>query len=152
MANKRERQDAVLGLIDGQAIASQEELRVLLEGRGIEVTQATLSRDLRELGIVRAPGEGGARYVRPARLADEDKPKLHNILPHLFANVDGVGELLVIKTLPSGAQPVAEAVDAQGWSEIIGTLAGENTVLVICRSVADREELARRLIRIAEGD
>src|SRR5919198_4435637 len=140
---KRDRQEAILRLISGRAVASQEDLRRLLESQGWRVTQATLSRDLRELGVVRAPTENGARYMRPEMLAsDEAKPALEVLLPQLFDNVDGVSELLVLHTLPSGAQPIAEAIDAQDWPEIIGTIAGENTILIVCRSAQARAEIA----------
>jgi transcriptional regulator of arginine metabolism len=76
---------------------------------------------------------------------------LEFLLPQLLDRVDGVSELLVVHTLASGAQPVAEAIDAQEWPEIIGTLAGENTVLIICRSREDREMLAERLNELASG-
>jgi transcriptional regulator of arginine metabolism len=147
---KPERHEAILRLIGSHSIGSQEELRRLLEERGWQVTQATLSRDLRELGLVRAPTDDGARYVRPESLGtDEDKPSLEMLLPQLFDSVDGVSELLVLHTLPSGAQPIAEAIDAQGWTEIIGTIAGENTILIVCRSSPARLELAERLRTMA---
>ena len=149
MANKDDRQDAILELVAAEPIGSQEELRQRLAARGWRVTQATLSRDIRELGVVRAPTDDGARYVLPERLAADDKPKLDNILPQLFDSVDGVGELLVVKTLASGAQPVSEAIDSQGWPEVIGTIAGENTILIICRSAAAREALAGRIEKLA---
>jgi transcriptional regulator of arginine metabolism len=88
--------------------------------------------------------------VHPESLGgDEGKPSLEALLPQLFDSVDGVSELLVLRTLPSGAQPIAEAVDAQGWPEIIGTIAGENTILIICRSSQARVELAQRLRAMA---
>lgn len=139
-------------LVASHAVGSQEELRRLLEERGWQVTQATLSRDLRELGLVRAQTEDGARYVRPETLGGEDdKPSLEALLPQLFDDVDGVSELLVLHTLPSGAQPIAEAIDAQGWPEIIGTIGGENTILIVCRSSQARLELAERLRSIARS-
>ena len=147
---KPERHEAILRLVESHAIASQEDLRRLLEARGWQVTQATLSRDLRELGLVRAQTEDGARYVRPETLGGEDDtPSLEALLPQLFDSVDGVSELLVLHTLPSGAQPIAEAIDAQGWPEIIGTIAGENTILIVCRSSEARRELAQRLRTMA---
>jgi transcriptional regulator of arginine metabolism len=151
MSNKHERQQAILQLIGSHQVASQEDLRALLASRGLNVTQATLSRDLRDLGVVRAPGEGGARYMLPEMVSDEAKPSLEGLLPQLFSRIDGVGELLVLHTLPSGAQPVAEALDAQGWPEIIGTLAGENTVLIICRSEAGRAVLTARINELASA-
>ena len=149
MTNKQDRQQAILQLIGSHQIASQEELKQLLAMRGVIVTQATLSRDLRDLGVVRAPGEDGARYLLPEMIADESKPSLEGLLPQLFSRIDGVGELLVLHTLPSGAQPVAEALDGQGWPEIIGTLAGENTVLIICRSGEARTQLTQRIVGLA---
>src|SRR5690242_11219241 len=143
---KPERQEAILELIGTHAIGSQEELRRLLEQQGWRVTQATLSRDLRELGLVRAPTEEGARYMRPETVGtDEGKPSLEGLLPQLFDAVDGVSELLVLHTLPGGAQPIAEAIDAQDWPQIIGTIGGENTILIVCRSAQARIELAERL-------
>jgi transcriptional regulator of arginine metabolism len=80
---------------------------------------------------------------------DEGKPSLEGLLPQLFDAVDGVSELLVLHTLPSGAQPIAEAIDAREWPEIIGTIAGENTILIVCRSSSARLELADRLRALA---
>lgn len=149
MTKKNDRQGAVLRLVASHRVASQEELRQLLASEGWSVTQATLSRDLRDLGVVRAPGDDGARYLLPEMVSDEAKPSLDMLLPQLFSRIDGVSELLVLHTLPSGAQPIAEAVDAQGWPEIIGTIAGENVVLIICRSAAARETLTKRLASLA---
>lgn len=149
VSNKQQRQNAILQLIGSHHISSQEDLKQLLVARGVTVTQATLSRDLRELGVVRAPGDDGSRYMLPEMVADEAKPSLEMLLPQLFSRIDGVSELLVLHTLPSGAQPVAEALDGQGWPEVIGTLAGENTVLVICRSAAARQTLTDRIVRLA---
>jgi transcriptional regulator of arginine metabolism len=149
MTKKQDRQGTVLRLIGSHRIANQEDLRRLLAAEGWSVTQATLSRDLRALGVVRAPREEGARYMLPEMVSDEAKPSLDGLLPQLFSRIDGVGELIVLHTLPSGAQPISEAVDAQGWPEIIGTLAGENTILIVCRSAAARETLTRRLVLMA---
>jgi transcriptional regulator of arginine metabolism len=149
MTKKGDRQGTVVRLIASNRIASQEELRRLLAIEGLDVTQATLSRDLRDLGVVRVPGDDGARYLLPEMVSDEAKPSLDGLLPQLFSRIDGVGELIVLHTLPGGAQPIAEAVDAQGWPEIIGTLAGENTILIVCRSAAARDTLTRRLTALA---
>lgn len=151
MAHKAERHAAILELIAAHDVASQEELRALLAGRGMSVTQATLSRDLRELGIVRVPGEDGPRYARPQTIAGEAIPSLDVLLPQLFSRIDGVGELIVLHTLASGAQPVSEAIDATGWKEVVGTIAGENTILVICRSPQARHDVANRLVALARS-
>jgi transcriptional regulator of arginine metabolism len=150
MTTKQRRHQVILRLVGAHAIASQEELKRLLSAEGWAVTQATLSRDLRDLGVVRAPTNHGARYVLPEMLADESKPSLENLLPQLFSRIEGVSELLVLHTLPSGAQPISEAIDAQGWTEILGTIAGENTVLIVCRSEAARRVLTERLTQLAQ--
>jgi transcriptional regulator of arginine metabolism len=150
MRNKQQRQELILDVVQTTPVSSQEELRRLLAGRGMEVTQATLSRDLRDLGLARVATEGGVRYVLPDSLGDESRPALDVTLGQFFARIDGVGELIVLHTLPGGAQPVAEAIDATGWPEVLGTIGGENTILVVCRSGEARTEVTRRLREIVE--
>jgi len=123
----------------------------MLKERGINATQATLSRDLRELGVGRVPGENGSRYARPEAVASDAVPPLETLLPQLFSSIDGVGELIVLHTLPSGASPVSEAIDAAAWDDVLGTIAGENTVLIICRSAQARADVTRRLTTLARG-
>ena len=147
--SKPERQSAILDLVRSRAISSQEDLRVLLAGMGVDVTQATLSRDLRDLGLARVTTEEGIRYVVPESLVDEDVPSLEMLLPQLFASIDGVNELAVLRTRPSGAQPIAEAIDHAAWPEILGTIGGENTVLIICRSSEARQSIVDRLRALA---
>src|ERR687896_1406454 len=88
MRNKRERQALILELVQARPISSQEELRRLLAGRGLEVTQATLSRDLRDLGLARVTTEDGIRYVIPETFADDSRPALGATLTQFFASVD----------------------------------------------------------------
>src|SRR5262245_66038568 len=108
MTQKQERQKTILQLVSQHPIASQEELKRHLAERGWSVTQATLSRDLRDLGVVRAPTEDGARYLLPEMVADDSKPSLGELLPQWFSRIDGVSELIVLHTLPSGASPISE--------------------------------------------
>lgn len=150
MRNKRERQALILELVQAMPVSSQEELRRMLAGRGWDVTQATLSRDLRDLGLARVTTEDGVRYVVPEALAEDSRPPLDATLAQFFAGVDGVGELIVLRTLPGGAQPVAEAIDAAGWPEVLGTIGGENTILVVCRSADARTDVMSRLREAAE--
>lgn len=150
MANKRERQTTIRELVESRPVESQEDLRKLLRQRGWDVTQSTLSRDLRELRIARVPmPEGGARYALAAHTSDEALPALEALLPQFFTQIEGVGELIVMHTLPSGAQPVSEAIDAEEWPDILGTIAGEDTILIVCRSAAAREKVTRRLEALA---
>jgi transcriptional regulator of arginine metabolism len=150
MTKKQTRQAAILNLVAQNVVGSQEELRQLLAGVGMEVTQATLSRDLRDLGLARVSTEDGGRYVLPESLADdEDKPLLGNLLPQLFSGIDGVGELIVLRTVRSGAQPIAEAIDQEGFEEVLGTIAGDDTILIVTRSAAARTALTARLLELA---
>lgn len=150
MTRKQDRQDAILDLVGAHVIGSQEELRQLLQGRGFDVTQATLSRDMRDLGLARVPGEDGSRYVVPdGALSGEDKPLLANLLPQLFYKVDGVGDLIVLHTVASGAQPIAEAIDQEEFDEVLGTIAGDDTILIVTRSATARLALTDRLRSLA---
>ena len=150
---KRSRQQTIRELIANKVVGSQEDLRVLLHEAGWDVTQSTLSRDLRELRIARLPTPEGPRYVTPETLGADngDRTLVEEVLPQFFSSVDGVGELLVLKTIYGGAQPVAEAIDDAGWDEVIGTIGGENTILIVCRSSNARETVANRLRRIADA-
>jgi transcriptional regulator of arginine metabolism len=151
MANKRGRQTTIREIIESREVGSQEELRKLLRQRGWDVTQATLSRDLRELGVARVSTPAGPRYTLSTggSAGSEGSPVLEAVLPPLFSTVDGVGEMVVIRTVPGGAQPIARAIDAEAWPDILGTLAGDDTILLICRSTAARERLVRRIRALA---
>ena len=146
--NKKARHALILEIVTDEAVASQEELRQLLRSRGLEVTQSTLSRDLRELRLARIPTPGGVRYASPEMGLEPSRAALEDVLPQFFHSVDGVGELLILKTIPGGAQPIAEAIDAEGIPDVLGTIGGENTILIICRSSAVRERLARRIEKL----
>lgn len=149
MANKRERHDTILEIIGSRAVSSQEDLRKLLLQRGWDVTQATLSRDLRELRLARVPTPEGARYAVTDGNIEESRAALDTLLPQLFLRVDGVSEMLVLRTVPGGAQPIAAALDGEAWTDILGTVGGDDTILIICRSVAARERVHRRLKSLA---
>lgn len=150
-AAKRERQDAILELVSTRAIGSQEELRQLLLERGWDVTQSTLSRDMRDLRIARVPTPTGIRYTAGERSGGEEgRATLAALLPQLFQKMESTRELIVVRTHTAGAQPIAEAIDAESNPDILGTIAGENTVLLICRSEAARERVTKRLLTLAE--
>ena len=149
MANKSDRQSTILDIIGSRRVSSQEELGRLLRSRGWDVTQATLSRDLRDLRVARVPSPDGPRYSAP----DTSPPSplaIEAILPQLFLRADGVGELIVMRTISGGAQSAAVALDSQGWPEVLGTVGGDDTVLIICRSASGREKLLRRVREIGE--
>jgi transcriptional regulator of arginine metabolism len=148
---KQDRQSAILELVQSHAVESQEELRRLLRQRGWDVTQGTLSRDLRELRLARVPSPDGPRYTAPGIQASGDAGAgtLAALLPQLMTGVDGVGEMLVVRTVIGGAQPVALALDRERWPEVLGTLGGDDTIFLVCRSAAARERIARRLKELA---
>lgn len=148
--NKSARQEVIRELIATRPIGSQEELRQLLAERGLDVTQSTLSRDMRDLRIARVPTPTGIRYtVADAGAGGEGRATLASIFPQLFARLDVVGELIVVRTVVAGAQPIAEAIDSEGNPDVLGTIAGENTILLICRSEPARERVAKRLLALA---
>lgn len=150
MIKKQGRQAAIRELVSAHEVGSQEELRQLLVERGVDVTQATLSRDIRDLGLARVSAEDGVRYVIPgSRADDEDKPLLASLLPQLFSRIGGVGELIVLHTVRSGAQPIAEAIDQEEFPEVLGTIAGDDTILIVTRSAEARQALTRLLLELA---
>jgi transcriptional regulator of arginine metabolism len=147
MSAKRDRQGVILELISSRAVASQEELRRLLRQRGWDVTQSTLSRDVHDLRLARVPTDTGGRYGRAegSGPTDDGRPSLDDLLPQLVVSVDGVSELLVVRTPPGSAHTVAVALDTARLAEVVGTIAGDDTILIVCRSAAARERLSRRL-------
>ena len=153
MANKRERQATIRDIVEARPVASQEDLRKLLRQRGWDVTQSTLSRDLHEMRLARIPTTDGVRYAFPDA-SDHDeggKATLESILPPLFQKVEGVGELIVLKTITGAASPVAVAIDSEDLPDVVGTIAGDDTILIICRSRQARERLAKRIVRLSRG-
>ena len=143
------RHAAILDLIRGRRVRSQEELRSLLYKRGFEVTQATLSRDLRDLGVGKVPDSSGRTHYVPASDLAQDSTTLKRLLPHLMTGAEGIGVLVVLKTIPGGAKAVAEAIDGEGWPQLMGSLAGDDTILLILRREGDRETLVTRLRELA---
>jgi transcriptional regulator of arginine metabolism len=146
---KTQRHAAILRVVRDRRIESQDGLRQALADEGFVVTQATLSRDIRELGLAKLadPG-GGAYYTHPHRGAV--RPDLGQVLPTLLVSVDGVGPFLVLKTASGSAGAVTEALDQVGWTEVIGTIAGDDTVLVITRSQRQRQQIASRIQQLVK--
>lgn len=143
---KPQRHAVILTLVRSGKVASQAQLRELLKAEGFEVTQATLSRDIRELGLAKlAAPDGGSHYAPPPEGGAAIRPHLNQVLPTLLVSLDGVGPLLVMKTPAGGAQALGLALDAAGWAEIIGTIAGDDAVLVIARSERARRAVQTRL-------
>ena len=142
---KTRRQAAILDIIDRQGIASQEDLRRRLKGVGFSVTQATLSRDVADLGLVKAAADGA--YHRPGSEAADpilSAARLQRAVAEYLTGVDRAQQLVVLRTGAGQAQPLAVAIDRAALGEIVGTIAGDDTVLVICRAAAAAAAVARR--------
>lgn len=149
---KTQRHAAILRIVRGDTIGSQEQLRERLKAEGFAVTQATLSRDIRELGLAKiAAPDGGSRYAASPDGSGGGgvRPQLEQLLPTMLVSADGVGPLLVLKTTTGGAQALGLALDGAGWSEVIGTIAGDDAILVIARSERARRAVQVRLKELA---
>jgi transcriptional regulator of arginine metabolism len=171
---KTGRQAQIAGILARAAVRSQDELVELLAQRGIRATQATLSRDLEELGAVRLRGSGGAlvyalpgepggpgsrpgglpeghlRAELPAGADREASARLARVAAELLVVAEASANLVVVRTPAGGAQLLASAIDHAGWPSILGTVAGDDTVLVIARDPARGAEVARLLLQLAE--
>jgi transcriptional regulator of arginine metabolism len=149
---KTHRLDAIRDVVSSSPVASQDELRRKLRRRGIHVTQATLSRDIHELRLSKGPGG----YVLPngngihaAAVEDDGPPSFDEVLESFGLRVRQAMNQVVVSTVLGGAQPVAAALDHEGWPEVVGTIAGDDTVLVICvdqRKASEVEDRIRTLL------
>ena len=147
---KSARHAAILNIIRSKRLTSQDQVQKLLQKAGFEVTQATVSRDIRELRLVKVAGaEGIQHYTLPEEW--ESTPPLQSLLPALYASAEGTGNLLVVRTLTGGAQAVALAIDWEEWPEVLGTIAGDDTILLICREPSHVPVVQRRIEEISEG-
>ena len=141
---KARRQALILELIDRDALHSQEQLRRRLRQRGFDATQATISRDIADLGLVNRAGDGA--YQRPG--ADTSNPEtalLERAAGEFLSRVERVEQLLVVRTGRGQAQALAEALDRARLPEAVGTIAGDDTILVIARGARQAAALAKRL-------
>ena len=161
---KAARQARIGELLESRPVASQTELGRLLAAAGVEVTQATLSRDLDELGAVKVRTAAGMTYALPPEgqprpgTAEAIDARLARLLEELLVSAEATGDLVVLRTPPGGAHLLASALDRAGMPEVAGTVAGDDTVLLVCRQppadagpAAGPTALATRLLRLAEG-
>jgi transcriptional regulator of arginine metabolism len=141
--SKLSRHNAILELLDETSVSSQEELQRLLRKRGFDAGQATLSRDIRELGLAKT-ADG---YSRPGReaAAESDLPSVSRLVREFVTSVRAAQNLLVTKTSIGSAQPVAAALDGENWPEAIGTIAGDDTILIVCEDKRSAGRLADRI-------
>ncbi|GII04506.1 arginine repressor [Planobispora takensis] len=156
------RQARIAELLQRRPVRSQPELAKLLAESGVEVTQATLSRDLDELGALKLraedgslvyalPGEGGGR-IPLARLGGGETPaaRLGRLAEELLVSADASANLVLVRTPPGAAQFLASAIDHADWESILGTVAGDDTILVISRDPTGGAAVAEALLRLAD--
>ncbi|MER5318296.1 arginine repressor [Streptosporangium roseum] len=156
------RQARIAELLERQPVRSQPDLARLLLESGVEVTQATLSRDLDELGALKLraedgslvyalPGEGGGR-IPLARLGSGESPaaRLGRLAEELLVSAEASANLVIVRTPPGAAQFLASAIDHADWKSILGTVAGDDTILVISRDPMGGDAVAEALLRHAD--
>jgi len=146
---KAKRHRIILNIIKEKSIETQEELAEELRQQGMEVTQATVSRDIKELGLVKIPAGGDVyRYAAaPEPAVTVTRDRMRRFFRDAVVNIDHSENLIVIKTLPGSAQGVASTVDTSGWPEILGTVAGDDTILVV---VKPKEKVTETLVKFKD--
>jgi len=145
--NKGQRHIKIREIITNNDIETQDELVDILKNAGFNVTQATVSRDIKELHLVKVPMmDGRYKYSLPADQRFNPLQKLKRSLMDAFVKIDGAGQLLVLKTLPGNANAIGALIDKLDWDEILGTLCGDDTCLIICRTEEDMKVIQDRFI------
>ena len=141
----------ITALVARSAVRSQAELAALLAEHGVAVTQATLSRDLEDIGAVKVRGSDGSLvYAVDAESSPLAEERMRRVLSDLLVSADSSANLAVLRTPPGGAHLVGSALDRAGLPEVLGTVAGDDTVLVITRSSTGGAALVRRLVKLAD--
>ena len=145
--NKGQRHIKIREIIAKNEVETQDELVQSLRDLGFKVTQATISRDIKELHLVKVPlSDGRYKYSLPADQRFNPLQKLKRLLIDSFIKIDSSSHLIVMKTLPGNANAVGALIDHLDWSEIMGTICGDDTILIICRTPQDSEELKEKFI------
>jgi transcriptional regulator of arginine metabolism len=144
---KANRHAMIVAIIKEQVIGTQEELGEALQAKGVIVTQATLSRDIKELGLIKVPTlEGYYRYSLPQDRAPGDLTRrAQRMLEDAMISIDSAENIIVIKTMSGTAQGVAAALDDLEWVEVVGTVAGDNTIMLVIRQKSQVESVLNRL-------
>jgi transcriptional regulator of arginine metabolism len=143
---KSARQNAILELIRERDIETQEELAAALRKRDFKVTQATVSRDIRELRLLKALSPSGTyKYAVADKPENGLSERFHRIFSESVLSIAHAYNQVIIKTLPGSANVAAEMIDSLHWPEILGTLAGDNTILMIVRTAEEVDVILRRI-------
>ncbi|MGC4376498.1 transcriptional regulator ArgR [Fictibacillus sp. Mic-4] len=145
--NKGQRHIKIRELIANNDIETQDELVDRLRQANFNVTQATVSRDIKELHLVKVPmSDGRYKYSLPADQRFNPLHKLRRILVDSFVSIDHADHLIVMKTLPGNAHAIGALIDNLDWEEIMGTICGDDTILIICRSREYSPEISQRFL------
>ena len=142
---KTQRQSAIRDVLSGTSVTNQDELRRRLAARGIQATQATLSRDIREMRLSKGPNGYALPGTGAAEDGLDDLPAIAEMLASFGLEIRQAQNLLVLLTGRGAAQPVAAGIDDEEWPEVLGTIAGDNTVLIICADPETAGTLRQRL-------
>lgn len=146
---KRNRQEAILRVISQYEVETQQELAQRLKEEGFEVTQATVSRDIRDMKLSKMPtGEGHQKYVQFHNDEKHLSGKYVNVLKEGFVSIDMAQNILVVKTVSGMAMAVAAAIDAMKYPEIVGTIAGDDTIMMAVRTVEDTKSLMNQILQL----
>jgi transcriptional regulator of arginine metabolism len=151
---KQLRQRAIRDLVEQRPIRTQQELAAALRERGFRTTQATISRDVAELGLIKAGRSGTQAYAIPPRLREADtsgEDRIRTLLRDMPVEIREAGTMLVLKTLPGSAHPLAAALDRARWPEVAGSIAGDDTVFVAFSDRGALGRVKRRLMELAES-
>lgn len=150
---KNSRQNTILEIISVEAIETQEELIKRLQERGYNVTQATISRDIKELKLIKSSFDGDKyRYVQSVMTDNKKDAKYANILRETMISVDIAGHIIVIKTYNGMAMAACAAIDAMGMREIVGSIAGDDTIFAAVRTEEAAKNIAKKLCMIMTLD
>jgi transcriptional regulator of arginine metabolism len=146
---KGQRHIKIRDIIANNDIETQDDLVLILRNAGYNVTQATVSRDIKELHLIKVPlSDGRYKYSLPADQRFNPLQKLKRNLMDAFVRIDAAGHLLVMKTLPGNAMAIAALIDNLDWDDILGTVSGDDTILVICRTEKDTEIVSNRFLEL----
>ena len=150
---KKDRQRILLEIIASQEIQTQEDLVSALQAAGCPATQATVSRDIRELRLIKVPTESGrSRYAEPRKVETRIDSRMIRILKDTLVSLDHAGHMIIIKTMSGSANVAGEVIDTLGWPEILGTIAGDNTILAVVRHEQNAAEGVDRIQRMIDGE
>lgn len=149
---KYNRHAKILDIIENNVIETQEELAEKLKEMGMDVTQATVSRDIKELRLIKVmTGDGKYRYATFSQSENQVSNKLFTILTEAYVSSDYANNIVVVKTLSGMAQAAGSAIDSLKWQEILGTIAGDDTLIMVCRAEKIAEEIVDKFNKMIKA-